>query len=262
MVGGKRVKGRKVAIPELGSLAEKVVAHSIASQRPISQPLAFFSFGSSRFRFVGTNKIRSFTKPSHFQRNLPKAIPTAKQIINDLITQFIVRRDLRAAFLLFGLLTTSGLYTILKMILRQPQPMMITITTPFIPPQSQISGMPSDHCSFVTVTSTLSLCFAAHKCSKMHYHLKSFRPWHSVVITPAFTLGITLLSRCCLREVLECCMEMTWYRLCDGTYQRCPSQLVTYFSSSPLSRPVPSSLCRCWIIVVVFDEISLYCDDN
>ena len=147
-----------------------------------------------------------------------------------LVTQIIVERDLRAAFLLCGLLTTSGLCTILKSILRQPRPMMTRST--FILPQSETGGMPSNHSSFVAFASTFSLCFAIYRCRNMQgptLWVRRTKRW----LPPAFVstvalgccysrihLGYHTPAQVAVGAVLGCCMGMIWFRLYVGIYQR------------------------------------------
>ena len=93
-----------------------------------------------------------------------------------LTTVIVVGRDLRAAFVLLGLVITTIISTILKKIIDHKRPDHVFgaagtgddgQSSTLHVPSSQEEGMPSNHAAFVAFAAAFSLLFAIRRCDKM-----------------------------------------------------------------------------------------------
>lgn len=85
-----------------------------------------------------------------------------------LTTVILIGRDLRAAFVLAGLIMTSIISTILKKLIDQPRPQRTVEEDGMLHvPSSQEEGMPSNHASFVSFAAVFALLFALRRCDRM-----------------------------------------------------------------------------------------------
>ena len=159
-----------------------------------------------------------------------------------LTTVIVVGRDLRAAFVLVGLIITSIISTVLKKIIGHERPGHIFGTAVGAAnddeqssdmllhvPGSQQEGMPSNHSAFVAFTGTFALLFAIRRCGSMQGTalVRSIKRW--VPPAGAWTIAIgCAYSRVHLSYhtpaqvyagfALGCVSGVVWYRLYETAY--------------------------------------------
>mmetsp|Transcript_11488 Transcript_11488/g.33860 ORF Transcript_11488/g.33860 Transcript_11488/m.33860 type:complete len:230 (-) Transcript_11488:1879-2568(-) len=83
-----------------------------------------------------------------------------------LATVTVVSRDLRSAFVLLGLVSTSILCALLKKVLRQPRPQNHHGVHGLLDDAHE-GGMPSNHTAFVFFAAVFCTLFAVRRCSRM-----------------------------------------------------------------------------------------------
>lgn len=85
-----------------------------------------------------------------------------------LTTTIIIGRDLRAAFVLVGLVLTWIISTILKKLIDEPRPERSEEEDGLLNvPSSQEEGMPSNHSAFVAFAAIFAWLFAFRRCDRM-----------------------------------------------------------------------------------------------
>lgn len=171
-----------------------------------------------------------------------------------LTTVIVVGRDLRAAFVLVGLIVTSTISTILKKIIDHKRPDHIfgaaagpgddagqssagaSASSMLHVPSSQEEGMPSNHAAFVAFAAAFALLFAIRRCDKMQGSViaKSIKRWAPPIGAWAIAIGCSY-SRVHLGYhtpnqvyagfALGCTLGGIWYRLYETRYMKCISML-------------------------------------
>lgn len=159
-----------------------------------------------------------------------------------LTTAVLVGRDLRAAFVLVGLIISSIISTILKKLIDQDRPDHIFgainpddkgSSRPDMAhvPSSQEEGMPSNHAAFVAFTAIFSLLFAMRRCGNMKgtSAVRSIKRWTPpfgawvIAIGCAYSrvhLGYHTPNQVYAGFVLGCALGGIWYRLYETAYVR------------------------------------------
>ena len=161
-----------------------------------------------------------------------------------LTTAIVVGRDLRAAFVLVGLIVTSIISTVLKKIIDHKRPGHIfgAATSPgddagqssadpnmLHVPSSQEEGMPSNHAAFVAFAAAFALLFAIRRCDKMQGSVivKSIKRWAPpigawiIAIGCSYSrvhLGYHTSNQVYAGFALGCALGGLWYRLYETTY--------------------------------------------
>ena len=161
-----------------------------------------------------------------------------------LTTAIVVGRDLRAAFVLVGLIVTSIISTVLKKIIDHKRPGHIfgAATSPgddagqssadpnmLHVPSSQEEGMPSNHAAFVAFAAAFALLFAIRRCDKMQGSVivKSIKRWAPpigawiIAIGCAYSrvhLGYHTPNQVYAGFALGCALGGLWYRLYETAY--------------------------------------------
>uniref|UniRef100_A0A7S2R8N2 Phosphatidic acid phosphatase type 2/haloperoxidase domain-containing protein n=1 Tax=Eucampia antarctica TaxID=49252 RepID=A0A7S2R8N2_9STRA len=145
-----------------------------------------------------------------------------------LATHAVFGRDLRVAFVLLGGVLTSGLCTILKMIIQEPRPNKDLLL--LVVPNSQVHGMPSNHSSYMTFIAVFSILFAMRRCGNMEgpsAFVKQTKRW-LVPTVCTFTAIICCYSRIHLGyhtnsqvgvgAIFGWIMAIIWYTLYERYY--------------------------------------------
>ena len=153
-----------------------------------------------------------------------------------LTTVIVVGRDLRAAFVLVGLIITSIISTVLKKIIGHERPDHIFGSTYeqssdmlLHVPVSQQEGMPSNHSAFVAFTGTFALLFAIRRCGSMQgtVLVRSIKRWGppagawTIATGCAYSrvhLGYHTHAQVYAGFALGCVLGVVWYRLYETAY--------------------------------------------
>jgi len=153
-----------------------------------------------------------------------------------LTTVIVVGRDLRAAFVLVGLIITSIISTVLKKIIGHERPDHIFGSTYeqssdmlLHVPVSQQEGMPSNHSAFVAFTGTFALFFAIRRCGSMQGTalVRSIKRWGppagvwTIATGCAYSrvhLGYHTHAQVYAGFALGCVLGVVWYRLYETAY--------------------------------------------
>ena len=153
-----------------------------------------------------------------------------------LTTVIVVGRDLRAAFVLVGLIITSIISTLLKKIIGHERPDHIFGSTYeqssdmlLHVPVSQQEGMPSNHSAFVAFTGTFALLFAIRRCGRMQGTalVRSIKRWGppagawTIATGCAYSrvhLGYHTHAQVYAGFFLGCVFGVVWYRLYETAY--------------------------------------------
>lgn len=159
-----------------------------------------------------------------------------------LTTVIVVGRDLRAAFVLVGLIITSIISTVLKKIIGHERPDHIFGTAVGAAnddeqssdmllhvPASQQEGMPSNHSAFVAFTGTFALLFAIRRCGSMQGTalVRSIKRWGPPAVAWTIAtgcaysrvhLGYHTHAQVYAGFVLGCVLGAVWYRLYETVY--------------------------------------------
>lgn len=159
-----------------------------------------------------------------------------------LTTVIVVGRDLRAAFVLVGLIITSIISTVLKKIIGHERPDHIFGTAVGAAnddeqssdmllhvPASQQEGMPSNHSAFVAFTGTFALLFAIRRCGSMQGTalVRSIKRWGppagawTIATGCAYSrvhLGYHTHAQVYAGFALGCVLGAVWYRLYETVY--------------------------------------------
>ena len=171
-----------------------------------------------------------------------------------LTTVIVVGRDLRAAFVLVGLVVTSIISTVLKKVIghKRPDHVFSAAANPgddegqssddalasslLHVPSSQEEGMPSNHAAFVAFAAAFALLFAIRRCDEMQGSViaKSIKRWAPPIGAWAIAIGCSY-SRVHLGYhtpnqvyagfALGCALGGIWYRLYEMTYMNNISKL-------------------------------------
>ena len=163
-----------------------------------------------------------------------------------LATVMAVGRDLRAAFVLLGLIATSIISTILKKAIDHKRPDHIfgaacsgdddgqssadsSTSTMLYVPSSQEEGMPSNHAAFVAFAAAFALLFAIRRCDEMQGSVivKSIKRWVPplgawiIAIGCSYSrvhLGYHTPNQVYAGFALGCTLGGIWYRLYETMY--------------------------------------------
>ena len=159
-----------------------------------------------------------------------------------LTTVIVVGRDLRAAFVLVGLIITSIISTVLKKIIGHERPDHIFGTAVGAAnddeqssdmllhvPASQQEGMPSNHSAFVAFTGTFALLFAIRRCGSMQGTalVRSIKRWGPPAVAWTIAtgcaysrvhLGYHTHAQVYAGFALGCVLGAVWYRLYETVY--------------------------------------------
>ena len=111
-----------------------------------------------------------------------------------LTTVILIDRDLRAAFVLAGLVIASIISTILKKLIDQPRPHRDVDEDGMLHvPSSQEEGMPSNHAAFVTFAAIFVLLFSVRRCDRMQgsVWVKIIKRWGPPAVALLIAVGCT-----------------------------------------------------------------------
>ena len=145
-----------------------------------------------------------------------------------LLSVLVVGRDLRAFFLLIGLISTSAFSTILKKIWNQPRPADHLHATSV--PLSETEGMPSNHAAFVTFAAIFALLYAYRQCKNTEGNsriVKRIKQWLLAgVLTLVATgcsysrvhLGYHTPNQVYVGNVVGGCLGVLFYILYEARY--------------------------------------------
>ena len=184
-----------------------------------------------------------------------------------LTTAIVVGRDLRAAFVLVGLIVTSIISTVLKKIIDHKRPGHIfgAATSPgddagqssadpnmLHVPSSQEEGMPSNHAAFVAFAAAFALLFAIRRCDKMQGSVivKSIKRWAPpigawiIAIGCSYSrvhLGYHTHNQVYAGFALGCALGGLWYRLYETLYMSNISKIEDFLT--PFDFRSPHEVC-------------------